>query len=130
MQAAAARVTRQPMSAATADDLKLLFLDARTHNAFAPEAPDDATLARLYELVRMGPTSMNCQPLRVLFQNVPEAKAAKNRVHLDVRVGDDSVDGVVERLTARGATFLHRGQQGPYRWTTMADPEGNEFCVT
>ncbi|HMG65023.1 MAG TPA: VOC family protein [Streptosporangiaceae bacterium] len=33
------------------------------------------------------------------------------------------------RLAARGATELHRGQQGPLRWVTMADPEGNEFCV-
>ena len=29
----------------------------------------------------------------------------------------------------RGATELHRGQQGPHHWVTMADPEGNEFCV-
>jgi hypothetical protein len=29
-----------------------------------------------------------------------------------------------------GATFLHTGRQGPHTWVTMADPEGNEFCVT
>jgi hypothetical protein len=66
---------------------------------------------------------------RVLFQLVPEGKTVKNRVHLDVRVGADRVETEVERLTARGATFLHRGQQGPHSWVTMADPEGNEFCV-
>jgi hypothetical protein len=33
-------------------------------------------------------------------------------------------------LVARGATFLHDGQQGPQRWITMADPEGNEFCIS
>lgn len=66
---------------------------------------------------------------RVLFQLVPEAKTVKNRVHLDVRVGADNVESVVARLVARGATFLHRGQQGPYTWVTLADPEGNEFCV-
>jgi Glyoxalase-like domain len=67
---------------------------------------------------------------RVLFQLVPEPKTVKNRVHLDVRVGPDDVEAEVTRLTGRGATVLHRGQQGPYRWVTMADPEGNELCLT
>jgi len=66
---------------------------------------------------------------RMLFQQVPEAKVVKNRVHLDVRVGE-GVDELVTRLQERGATFLHNGAQGPYRWVTMQDPEGNEFCVT
>ena len=66
---------------------------------------------------------------RVLFQLVPEPKTVKNRVHLDVRVGPDDVEAEVGRLTARGATVLHRGRQGPHEWVTMADPEGNEFCV-
>jgi hypothetical protein len=67
---------------------------------------------------------------RVLFQRVPEAKTVKNRVHLDLRVGDDDREEAVARLTGRGATELYRGAQGPFRWVTMADPEGNEFCVT
>jgi hypothetical protein len=65
---------------------------------------------------------------RILFQLVPEAKSVKNRLHLDVRAGEDAA-GMVARLTERGATVLHVGRQGPYAWTTMADPEGNEFCV-
>jgi hypothetical protein len=67
---------------------------------------------------------------RVLFQRVPEPKTVKNRVHLDVRVGAENVEAEVARLTARGATVLHHGQQGPYRWVTIADPEGNELCIT
>lgn len=67
---------------------------------------------------------------RVLFQLVPEEKKVKNRMHLDLRIGADDVEGVVEKLIARGATFLHRGQQGPNTWVTLADPEGNEFCVS
>ncbi len=67
---------------------------------------------------------------RVLFQRVPEGKTVKNRVHLDIRVGPDSVEAEHERLLGAGATFLHRGSQGPYSWVTMADPEGNEFCLT
>jgi hypothetical protein len=67
---------------------------------------------------------------RVLFQLVPEAKSVKNRLHLDVRIGADDVEAAVASLIARGATALHRGQQGPYSWVTLADPEGNEFCVS
>jgi hypothetical protein len=67
---------------------------------------------------------------RLLFQLVPEAKTVKNRMHLDVRIGVDDVAAAVEKLTARGAKFLHEGRQGPQTWVTMADPEGNEFCVS
>jgi glyoxalase superfamily protein len=66
---------------------------------------------------------------RILFQFVPEPKTVKNRWHLDVRVGEENVDSEVAKLTERGATFLHKASQGPHWWVTMADPEGNEFCV-
>ena len=52
------------------------------------------------------------------FCKVPEPKTGKNRLHIDV-FGD------VSALVARGATVL---DEHP-RWTVMADPEGNEFCV-
>jgi hypothetical protein len=67
---------------------------------------------------------------RVLFQAVPEAKTVKNRVHLDIRVGAERREAEVARLLARGATELWRGAQGPFEWVTLADPQGNEFCVT
>ncbi|MBA2697632.1 MAG: VOC family protein [Nocardioidaceae bacterium] len=67
---------------------------------------------------------------RLLFQLVPEGKTVKNRVHLDVRVGADDVEAELQRLTNAGATFLHRGQQGPHSWVTITDPEGNELCLT
>lgn len=66
---------------------------------------------------------------RVLFQSVPEPKTVKNRLHLDIRVGDER-ETVVTQLQARGASVLHRGHQGPSVWITMTDPEGNEFCVS
>ncbi|MFD9888660.1 VOC family protein [Amycolatopsis sp. NPDC059027] len=69
-------------------------------------------------------------PKRVLFQLVPEAKTVKNRVHLDVWVGAANVEEQREKLTARGATFLHSGRQGPHSWVTMTDPENNEFCIS
>jgi hypothetical protein len=54
----------------------------------------------------------------VWFCRVPEAKTVKNRVHLDV-FGD------VDALLAHGATLVERHP----KWTVLADPEGNEFCV-
>jgi Glyoxalase-like domain len=69
---------------------------------------------------------------RLLFQQVPEAKSVKNRVHLDLHFGfaDGAREAEVERLIALGATRLWDGRQGPHTWVTLADPEGNEFCVS
>jgi Glyoxalase-like domain len=67
--------------------------------------------------------------LRVLFQEVPEAKQIKNRLHLDLRIGDASVDEVREQLLARGATKIGENSQGPHTWWILTDPEGNEFCL-
>ena len=67
---------------------------------------------------------------RMYFQAVPEAKAGKNRVHLDLRPGVEDRSAEVARLEGLGARQLWEGRQGPLTWTTMADPEGNEFCVT
>ena len=66
---------------------------------------------------------------RVLFQVVPEPKTVKNRVHLDLHVGAEQRPEVVQRLTGLGGRVLWEGEQGPNSWVTMADPEGNEFCV-
>ena len=67
---------------------------------------------------------------RILFQIVPEAKSVKNRVHWDVDLGGTDKDDARAKLEARGATYLHDGRQGPHTWYTMADPEGNEFCIS
>jgi hypothetical protein len=66
---------------------------------------------------------------RLLFQKVPEAKTVKNRLHLDLRFGADRQEAEVARLVGMGATELWRAAQGPHTWVTLADPEGNEFCV-
>ena len=68
---------------------------------------------------------------RLLFIEVPEGKAVKNRLHLDLRpTGGDTRDQEVERLIGRGATQVadHRRPDGS-GWVTLADPEGNEFCI-
>lgn len=67
---------------------------------------------------------------RVLFQQVAEMKSVKNRLHLDIRVGQEQVRAEADRLIGLGASFLHDGQRGPQRWITLADPEGNELCVS
>ena len=64
------------------------------------------------------------------MQHVPEAKTVKYRVHLDLRVGEEGREAEVARLVGLGATKLWIGRQGPQTWVTMADPEGNEFCVS
>jgi 3-hydroxypropanoate dehydrogenase len=50
------------------------FIDARTHHTWTDEPVGDAVLRRLYELVSLGPTSMNCQPMRLQFVRSAEAK--------------------------------------------------------
>ena len=67
---------------------------------------------------------------RLLFIEVPEAKQVKNRLHFDLRPTDVSRDEEVERLLGLGATEVadHRRSDGS-GWVTLADPEGNEFCV-
>ena len=67
---------------------------------------------------------------RLLFQTVPDQKTLKNRVHWDVRLDGRDKDEVRAELEARGATFLWTASQGPHEWHTMADPEGNEFCIS
>ena len=76
---------------------------------------------------------------RLLFQKVPEAKSAKNRVHLDVNVGGGREVPDAERrqrAEAKAAELVDLGgrQVGPVEqhgefWIVMADPEGNEFCL-
>jgi Glyoxalase-like domain len=58
------------------------------------------------------------------FNQVPEPKTAKNRVHFDLRA-PGPMDDEVARLAVLGAVVLHRFPHS----VMMADPEGNEFCV-
>ncbi len=68
------------------------------------------------------------QPPALALVVVPEAKAVKNRVHLDITPIDRTQADEVARLQALGATSVDIGQ-GNMPWVVMADPEGNEFCV-
>ncbi len=65
----------------------------------------------------------------LLFIPVPEAKTAKNRLHLDLQPESSTRDEAVEVALAAGARVIgdHRRDDGS-GWVTLEDPEGNEFC--
>ena len=62
-----------------------------------------------------------------LFIRVPEGKTAKNRLHIDFGTADREDE--VRRLLALGATRIGDYHEWGAVWTTLADVEGNEFCV-
>lgn len=69
---------------------------------------------------------------RLLFIEVPEAKARKNRMHLDLQPIKGLRDDELTRLLESGAIEIadRRGIHGPGTgWVVLADPEGNEFCI-
>jgi hypothetical protein len=68
-------------------------------------------------------------PPMLTFARVPEGKTVKNRVHMDVNPTDRGQDEEVRRLLDLGARRADVGQTGEESWVTLADPEGNEFCV-
>ena len=76
---------------------------------------------------------------RLFFQQVPEPKAGKNRVHLDLGAGGGPgvaleeqrtrLRAEVERLQALGASLVEEREEMGVVWAVMTDPEGNEFCA-
>jgi phenolic acid decarboxylase len=64
---------------------------------------------------------------RLVFHRVPEAKTAKNRLHMDLIASE--YDAELDRLLELGASKVTEMTPGGARWTTMTDPEGNEFDV-
>jgi hypothetical protein len=76
---------------------------------------------------------------RIFFQQVPEGKTVKNRVHLDLNVSGGPgvapderrkrVDAEAARLREAEATVLREVEENGEYWLVMQDPEGNEFCV-
>ena len=73
-----------------------------------------------------GPDGKEIEPI-LTFLPVPEQKAGKNRLHIDL--APDDRDAEVERLLGLGATRADVGQGDDVSWVVLADPEGNEFCV-
>jgi hypothetical protein len=75
---------------------------------------------------------------RFYFQKVPESKVVKNRVHLDLKPGAGHIApertamarADAERLNGLGARTLREHAENGEFWIVLADPEGNEFCVS
>jgi hypothetical protein len=78
---------------------------------------------------------------RIWFQQVPEPKIVKNRLHIDIRVSGgrsepieirrERVDAEAQRLIAAGArqVRVHDTEGIDHYGVTLQDPEGNEFCL-
>jgi hypothetical protein len=62
-----------------------------------------------------------------MFHRVPEGKAAKNRLHVDLVTAD--LDEEVDRVRGLGATKIRDVAEDGYQWVTLADLEGNEFDI-
>lgn len=62
-----------------------------------------------------------------MFHQVPEAKTDKNRVHVDL--ASAQMEKSVAQALEYGATRLADVDENGFRWTTLADPEGNEFDI-
>ncbi len=96
-------------------------------DGYAIREYDDAEIARLASLgltPATDPTVAVDGPGPTLFfQEVPEKKTSKNRLHLDIEVADRRA--AIERLTARGATVIRHFDT----WSLLQDPEANEFCL-
>ncbi|MGO1198990.1 MAG: VOC family protein [Brachybacterium sp.] len=68
----------------------------------------------------------------LLFLEVPDQQLPAKRIHLDVRPRERPQEEEIRWLLEQGAVTVadHRGQYGPGTgWLTLADPEGNQFCV-
>ncbi|GAA3000830.1 VOC family protein [Streptomyces drozdowiczii] len=100
-------------------------------DGYAVAPYDDAELARLRSLgidsTEDDPTVLvepSGEGPRLWFQRVPEGKRVKNRVHLDLRAAD--LEAEIRRLTGLGAAVRERHVDH----VVLADPEGNEFCLS
>ena len=77
--------------------LKQLLLDARTHRAWLPKEVSDSQLKEVVDLMKMGPTSYNCLPARIVFV---KSKAAKERLRPHLSSGN------VDKTMAAPATAI------------------------
>lgn len=66
-------------------------------------------------------------PVTLAFQKVEEVTPGKNRLHLDLLTED--IDATADELIAAGATLVAKRGDESFRWITLADPDGNEFCI-
>jgi predicted enzyme related to lactoylglutathione lyase len=118
------------------------YLDTGPVAAVVMDTPDPLAVAGFWELasgwVRTPSEDDNLVGFRSprgvgpYFEllRVPEAKAVKNRVHIDLAPGkDEDQAAAVRQLQEAGATLADIGQGDDVSWVVLADPDGSEFCV-
>ncbi|MCL2787423.1 MAG: VOC family protein [Micrococcales bacterium] len=66
--------------------------------------------------------------LPLSFQLIEDPTPGKNRIHLETTASDGR-EAEVDRLVKLGASVVYQGDMGGFAWTTLADPDGNLFCV-
>lgn len=112
-----------PLTSAALDQL---FRQARTANAWSPEPVDEALLAELYDLAKLGPTSANVSPARFVFLTTPQAKA-RLAPHLSSANRAKTLSAPVTAIVAYDLDFAARIPElfphnpGARAW--FADPE-------
>jgi 3-hydroxypropanoate dehydrogenase len=95
------------MSQLTDEGLDLIFRKARTHNGWLDKPVDDALLAQVYDLAKMGPTSANMCPMRIVFV---KSKAAKEKLKpaLDPGNVDKTMAAPVTAIIAMDIHFYEK----------------------
>ena len=86
------------------DDLRQLFLDARTHNGWLDKPVPDIVLREIYDIAKFGPTSMNTQPMRLLFLRTAAAKE-RLRPHLAPANVDKTMAAPVTAIVGHDLAF-------------------------
>lgn len=79
------------------------------------------------EFASIGITTAGSGSAVWMFHRVPERKIAKNRVHVDLV--SDSLDKAISHAVDCGATRVGDFDENGFQWSTLADPEGNEFDI-
>lgn len=66
---------------------------------------------------------------RLVLQRTEDPRPAKNTVHLDLHVPEADLAAAVQQAESLGATVVREHDENQARWRTLADPEGNLFCL-
>ena len=127
MVAVVARRIQVAFDCANPTQLQAFWAEALNYQPIPAEPGAD--WAVLIDPDRVGPM--------VFFHRVPEAKAVKNRVHIDVLVAEGLpkedtrplVEAEVRRLCQYGANHVRTDEEAAEYFAVMQDPEGNEFCI-
>jgi 3-hydroxypropanoate dehydrogenase len=94
----------QPLNQAALDQI---FREARTHSTWLDQPVSDHTLQQVYDLMKTGPTSMNCSPARILFLRTPEAKERLKPFLMPANV-DKTMAAPVTAIVANDLKFYDR----------------------